>query len=78
MKWLWRRGKTTPKMQACLQYRTARLEVEELESREVLSPLTPIQARHAYGFDKVNFSINGQVVKGDGAGQTIADRGGLR
>jgi hypothetical protein len=49
-----------------------RLRVEELESRTVLSVLTPAQIRHAYGIDQIGFSTNGQTVAGDGAGQTIA------
>src|SRR5262249_18340219 len=49
-----------------------RLRVEELESRTVLSVLTPAQIRHAYGIDQISFSTNGQTVAGDGAGQTIA------
>lgn len=72
MNWLWGWRKPAPEMRGCLQYRRAHLEVEELEPREVLSPLTPIQTRHAYGFDKVNFIVNGQTIRGDGKGQTIA------
>jgi hypothetical protein len=50
----------------------ARLRVEELESRCLLTVLTPMQVRQAYGFDQVTFSgTNGPVV-GDGSGQTIA------
>src|SRR5262245_52722650 len=52
--------------------RYVRLEVEELESRTVPSVLTPVQVRHAYGFDQVRFSVNGQSIVGDGSGQTIA------
>jgi hypothetical protein len=48
------------------------LEVEELEQRTVPSVLTPAQVRHAYGFDQVQFTVNGQSIVGDGAGQTIA------
>ena len=51
---------------------TARLEVESLEHRAVPAVLTPMQVRHAYGFDQISFSLNGQTIKGDGAGQTIA------
>jgi hypothetical protein len=46
-----------------------RLRLEELEPRNLLSVLTPMQIRHAYGFDQISFS-NG--AKGDGTGQTIA------
>src|SRR5262245_38123825 len=49
-----------------------RLEVEELENRTVPSVLTPAQVRHAYGFDQIRFSVNGQSIVGDGSGQTIA------
>jgi hypothetical protein len=48
--------------------RRARIAVEELEPRNLLSVFTPAQIRHAYGFDQVMFG----GVKGDGAGQTIA------
>jgi hypothetical protein len=34
--------------------------------------LTPAQIRHAYGFDRITFTANGQTVAGDGSGQTIA------
>jgi hypothetical protein len=47
----------------------ARLVVELLEARTLLSgsgPLTPLQVRHAYGFDLLPLSTN------DGSGQTIA------
>jgi hypothetical protein len=33
---------------------------------------TPAQIRHAYGFDRIQFSRNGQTIAGDGAGQTLA------
>jgi subtilase family serine protease len=46
--------------------------VEELESRTLLSVLTPVQVRHAYGFDQIAFSANGRSIAGDGTGQTIA------
>src|SRR5437762_41574 len=48
----------------------ARLGIDELESRTLLSVYTPAQIRHAYGFDRITFS-NG-TVQGDGTGQTIA------
>jgi subtilase family serine protease len=50
------------------QFRRARVAVEELEPRNLLSIFTPAQIRHAYGFDQVMFGS----VKGDGSGQTIA------
>jgi subtilase family serine protease len=34
--------------------------------------MTPLQVRHAYGFDQIRFAYNGQPVIGDGSGQTIA------
>lgn len=46
------------------------LQLEELESRNLLSIFTPAQIRHAYGFDQVSFG-NGHV-RADGSGQTIA------
>src|SRR5580765_6447390 len=50
----------------------ARLTLEFLETRAVPATLSPLQVRHAYGFDQITFSANGQTIKGDGAGQTIA------
>jgi hypothetical protein len=52
--------------------RYVRLELEELEPRTVPAPLTPVQVRHAYGFDQIAFTLNGQTIAGDGRGQTIA------
>jgi subtilase family serine protease len=49
-----------------------RLRVEELEARCLLSAFAPAQLRHAYGFDQISFSSNGQTMVGDGSGQTIA------
>jgi hypothetical protein len=50
--------------------RNVRLQVEELEARNLLSVFTPAQIRHAYGFDQLSFA-NGRV-RPDGSGQTIA------
>jgi hypothetical protein len=50
----------------------ARLGVEELESRTLLSVYTPIQISSAYGFNNVSFPSGSTTVKGDGTGQTIA------
>jgi subtilase family serine protease len=50
--------------------RTIRLNLEELEARNLLSIFTPAQIRHAYGFDQISFA-NGRV-QADGSGQTIA------
>jgi hypothetical protein len=49
-----------------------RPRVEELETRAVPASFSPGQIAHAYGFDKVSFLANGQTLKGDGAGQTLA------
>ncbi len=52
--------------------RRAWVQVEPLEARTILSIFTPLQIRHAYGFDQVSFTANGQTIPGDGRGQTIA------
>src|SRR5262245_48272366 len=52
--------------------RYVRLDLEELESRTVPTVLTPVQVRHAYGFDQLTFVVNGRAIAGDGSGQTIA------
>ena len=49
---------------------TVHLQLEELETRNLLSVFTPAQIRHAYGFDQLSFA-NGRV-HADGSGQTIA------
>jgi hypothetical protein len=67
-----RSERARPKAARRRQVHYVRLEVEELESRTVPSVLTPAQVRHAYGFDQVRFSSNGQSIVGDGSGQTIA------
>ncbi|MFO0890389.1 MAG: S53 family peptidase [Isosphaeraceae bacterium] len=46
--------------------------LEALEDRRLLSSITPAQMRHAYGVDAIAYSVNGKIVPGDGAGQTIA------
>jgi subtilase family serine protease len=48
----------------------ARLSIEPLESRTLLSIYTPAQIVHAYGIDNISFD-NG-ALKGNGSGQTIA------
>lgn len=49
------------------------LVVEELEGRIAPAVLTPVQVRHAYGFDQITFTgPSGQAIRGDGNGQTIA------
>jgi len=50
----------------------ARIGVEELEPRTLLSVMTPAQVRRAYGFDQVTYSVNGRTIQADGTGQTIA------
>src|SRR5581483_11239099 len=52
------------------QARRARLRVEELEARNLLTLLSPVMVRHLYGFDQATFG--GGLVPADGAGQTIA------
>jgi autotransporter-associated beta strand protein len=49
-----------------------RLRLEALEERSLLSAFTPLQIRHAYGFDRVGFEdATHALVAGDGRGQTI-------
>src|ERR1700730_11885727 len=51
----------------------ARIALEQLEARNLLSVYTPTQIRHAYGFDQINFvNGQGQSIAGDGSNQTIA------
>jgi hypothetical protein len=53
--------------------RPGRLCLEALEERTLLSYFTPIQVRHAYGFDRVGFEDSTHsLVAGDGSGTTIA------
>jgi hypothetical protein len=53
--------------------RPVRLALEPLEERALLTSLTPIQIRHAYGFDRVAFQdATHRLVPGDGSGATIA------
>jgi subtilase family serine protease len=52
--------------------RAIRLYVDHLDSRLLLSGLTPAQISQAYGLDSIAFSTPGGPVKGDGSGQTIA------
>lgn len=46
--------------------------VDFLDDRCLLSGLTPQQVTQAYGLNAITFNANGQSVKGDGSGQTIA------
>jgi hypothetical protein len=49
-----------------------RLQLEKLETRDLLASYTPAQVYHAYGFDRVAFGdANHPQVAGNGAGQTI-------
>lgn len=50
----------------------ARVQIEQLEDRCLPSVFTPAQVRHAYGFDRITFTVNGRSVLADGSGQTIA------
>jgi hypothetical protein len=53
--------------------RRARLRLEPLEERTLLTSFTPLQIRHAYGFDRVGFEDSTHpLVAGNGQGQTIA------
>ena len=53
--------------------RSIRLCVESLEARSLLTSFTPIQIRHAYGFDRLGFEDSTHsLVAGDGQGTTIA------
>src|SRR5262249_3602475 len=47
----------------------ARLRLEELETRCLLSVYAPAQIRHAYGIDAI--TLNQGAIKGTGFGQTI-------
>src|SRR5262249_27697724 len=52
--------------------RQTRPSLERLDSRQLLSGLTPAQMAHAYGFDSFHFVSNGRSIRADGSGQTIA------
>src|SRR5205823_4551178 len=53
--------------------RPVHLGLEPLEERALLTSFTPIQIRHAYGFDRVAFGdATHGLVAGDGSGTTIA------
>jgi hypothetical protein len=53
--------------------RSVPLRVEALEERALLTSYTPLQIRHAYGFDRVGFEdATHSLVAGDGSGETIA------
>jgi hypothetical protein len=63
--------KQRPDRSASSTLRCAPPRVEALEERTLLS-FTPIQIRHAYGFDRVGFEDAAHpLITGDGAGQTI-------
>lgn len=60
-------------LRAAVRSTDAQSLIEGLEGRQLLSAVTPAQARHAYGFDQVAFTNSaGQSVTADGSGQTIA------
>src|SRR5690349_6195951 len=69
----WKVGDRVPVRRQKRPSRPLRLELEPLEERALLTSFTPIQIRHAYGFDRVGFedSTHG-LVAGDGSGTTIA------
>jgi hypothetical protein len=53
--------------------RSVRPRLEALEERTVPNAYTPLEVRHAYGFDRVRFAKAGSPhIAGDGTGQTIA------
>ena len=52
--------------------RALRPTLDCLDDRCLLSVLLPSQVTRAYGLDAIAFAANGQTVKGDGSGQTIA------
>jgi hypothetical protein len=62
-----------PSLQRTRSTRRSQLSVETLEERTLLSSAyTPIQIRHAYGFDRVGFEdATHGLVAGDGTGMTI-------
>src|SRR5262249_27996574 len=66
------RKPSSSSLQSLHRRRRARLRVEELEARCLLSLFAPAQIRRAYGFDQISFTADGQTIAGDGAGQTIA------
>jgi subtilase family serine protease len=47
-------------------------QIEELESRILMSTYSPLQIRQAYGFNNIYYTVNGQSVRASGQGQTIA------
>jgi hypothetical protein len=49
-----------------------RPELDRLDDRCLPSALTPAQVTSAYGLNAITFSVNGQTVKGNGAGEDIA------
>ncbi|MGP0065311.1 MAG: S8 family serine peptidase [Isosphaeraceae bacterium] len=56
-----------------IRCRRLRPSVDRLDDRCLLSGLTPAQVSAAYGIDAISFrSASGEVVPGDGAGETIA------
>jgi hypothetical protein len=52
--------------------RAFRPTIDILDDRRLLSGLVPAQVTRAYGLDSIAFSVNGQAIRGDGTGQTIA------
>jgi hypothetical protein len=65
--------KSKPSGRTPKRRRQARLQVEQLEVRNLPSVYTPAQISAAYGFNQVTFTTTtGQTIQGDGSGQTIA------
>jgi subtilase family serine protease len=52
--------------------RVLRPAVDRLDDRLLLSGLTPAQVTRAYGLNALTFTAGGQVLKGNGSGETIA------
>ncbi|MBV8384843.1 MAG: S53 family peptidase [Planctomycetaceae bacterium] len=52
--------------------RALRPALELLDDRCLLTALTPAQVTNAYGLNNITFSSNGQLIPGNGSGQTIA------
>jgi subtilase family serine protease len=61
----WRPNKSAKRLQSAKLWQ----QFECLEDRALLSAISPVQMRQAYGIDKIQFGTAG--IPGNGAGQTI-------
>src|SRR5436305_11415193 len=52
--------------------RTFRPKYEQLDDRCLLTVVSPVQMRQAYGLNSTSFTANGQAVAANGAGQVVA------